>query len=193
MILQRIANLNVFHKVKQLESIIKPSCMVSQYGQLSQTTRFSACLANFNTSSPNLVNNENRRLLTKLPITTTFGNGNQCRFASTDGDHVRLWLIERIVSAALPILLPASFMVESAAIDVAVAVLVVMHMHWGLEALIYDYARPIVVGPIVPKLCHLLLNLLSIMTLAGLLVLVYNGPGIAKVIKDGWVTNKNNN
>lgn len=56
----------------------------------------------------------------------------------------------------------------------------------GLEAIIVDYARPIVVGTIVPKVATLMLNLLSAATLAGLLLLIYNGPGLAKVIKQGW-------
>ncbi|KAK2583673.1 hypothetical protein KPH14_009603 [Odynerus spinipes] len=185
MILQRITNFHALNKVKLLESIIKPSCTISQYGQLSQTTRLSSCLANLNTSSPNLVNNENHRLLTKLPMTSSF-NGNQSRFASTGGDHVRLWIIERVISATLPIAIPASFLFESAGLDGIVAILVVMHMHWGLEAVLYDYARPSVVGPILPKIAFLLLNILSITTLAGLLILIYNGPGIAKVIKDAW-------
>ena len=60
----------------------------------------------------------------------------------------------------------------------------------GLEAIIVDYARPIVVGPVVPKVLMTSLYLLSALTLAGLLVLVYNGPGISKVIKQGWAIGK---
>lgn len=35
-----------------------------------------------------------------------------------------------------------------------------------------------------------MLNLLSIATLAGLFVLIYNGPGIVKIIKQGWAIGK---
>lgn len=56
----------------------------------------------------------------------------------------------------------------------------------GLEAIIVDYARPIVVGTLFPKVAFLLLNVLSAATLAGLLVLIYNGPGLTKTIKSGW-------
>jgi len=59
-----------------------------------------------------------------------------------------------------------------------------------LEAIIVDYVRPIVVGPVAPKVAFLMLNLLSIATLAGLFVLIYNGPGIVKIIKQGWVIGK---
>ncbi|XP_046819524.1 succinate dehydrogenase [ubiquinone] cytochrome b small subunit, mitochondrial [Vespa crabro] len=190
MILQRITNLCVLRNIKQFESIIKPSCMLSQYGQLSQTTRFSSSLANLNLKNSKLVNHENHQLLTKLPVSLTL-NGNQSRFASTDGNHVRLWVMEKIISAALPILLPASLLLENQVVDGILAILVVMHMHWGLEALIVDYARPIIIGTLLPKVFHVLLNLCSIVTLAGLLVLIYNGPGIGKSIKDAWSIGKN--
>ncbi|XP_035719265.1 succinate dehydrogenase [ubiquinone] cytochrome b small subunit, mitochondrial-like [Vespa mandarinia] len=190
MILQRITNLCVLRNIKQFESIIKPSCMLSQYGQLSQTTRLSSSLANLNLKNSKLVNHENHQLLTKLPVSLTL-NGNQSRFASTDGNHVRLWVMEKIISAALPILLPASLLLENQVVDGILAILVVMHMHWGLEALIVDYARPIIIGTLLPKVFHVLLNLCSIITLAGLLVLIYNGPGIGKSIKDAWSIGKN--
>ncbi|EFN84479.1 Putative succinate dehydrogenase [ubiquinone] cytochrome b small subunit, mitochondrial [Harpegnathos saltator] len=61
-----------------------------------------------------------------------------------------------------------------------------MHSHWGLEAIIVDYVRPIVFGTIMPKVATLMLNLLSIATLTGLLLLIYNGPGLTKVIKQMW-------
>lgn len=59
-----------------------------------------------------------------------------------------------------------------------------------MEAIIIDYARPIVVGPVLPKILFVSLYLVSALTLAGLLVLVYNGPGISKVIKQGWAIGK---
>ncbi|KAF7399642.1 hypothetical protein HZH68_008234 [Vespula germanica] len=189
MILQRIANLYVLRNIKQFESIIKPSCMLSQYGQLSQTSRLSSSLANLNLTNSKLVNHENHRLLTKLPMSLTL-NGNQSRFTSTGGNHVRLWVMEKIVSAALPILLPASLLLENQIVDGVLAILVVMHMHWGLEAIVVDYARPIIIGTFLPKVFHLLLNLCSIVTLAGLLILIYNGPGIARSIKDAWSIGK---
>ena len=60
----------------------------------------------------------------------------------------------------------------------------------GLEAIIVDYARPIVVGPVVPKVLMASLYAISALTLAGLLVLIYNGPGISKSIKQGWAIGK---
>lgn len=63
-------------------------------------------------------------------------------------------------------------------------------LHRGLEAIIVDYVRPIVVGTLVPKVAFLMLNLLSVATLAGLFVLIYNGPGLTKTIKNGWAIGK---
>lgn len=62
-------------------------------------------------------------------------------------------------------------------------------LYRGLEAIVLDYARPIVVGTLVPKVAFFMLNLLSAATLAGLLVLIYNGPGLTKIIKYGWTIN----
>lgn len=42
------------------------------------------------------------------------------------------------------------------------------------------------VGTLVPKVAFFMLNIVSAATLAGLLLLIYNGPGLAKIIKQGW-------
>ncbi|XP_015609874.1 succinate dehydrogenase [ubiquinone] cytochrome b small subunit, mitochondrial isoform X2 [Cephus cinctus] len=115
---------------------------------------------------------------------------NQSRLASTVGDHVRLWQLERTIAASFIGLLPACIILENAIVDGLFGILLVMHSHWGLEALILDYARPAVVGTLLPKVLNFLLNLISAATLAGLLVLVYNGPGIGKSIKSAWAIGK---
>lgn len=56
----------------------------------------------------------------------------------------------------------------------------------GLEAVVLDYARPSVVGNILPKVAFGALYFLSAMTFVGLLALVYNGPGIGKTVKNFW-------
>lgn len=63
-------------------------------------------------------------------------------------------------------------------------------MNRGLEAIITDYARPSVVGNVVPKVLHSSLLLLSAATLAGLLLLINNGPGVAKTMKNFWAIGK---
>lgn len=52
--------------------------------------------------------------------------------------------------------------------------------------MVADYVRPSVVGPVLPKVAHASLLLLSMATLGGLLYLVYNDIGIAKSIKKLW-------
>ena len=56
----------------------------------------------------------------------------------------------------------------------------------GVEAIIADYLRPIVVGPTVPKVAHLSLNIVTVVTLGGLLVLIFSGDGIANAVKRIW-------
>lgn len=60
----------------------------------------------------------------------------------------------------------------------------------GLEAIITDYARPRVVGPLLPKLLHFSLIFLSAVTLCGLFLLINNGPGVSKAIKEAWAIGK---
>ncbi|XP_046593270.1 succinate dehydrogenase [ubiquinone] cytochrome b small subunit, mitochondrial isoform X1 [Neodiprion lecontei] len=110
--------------------------------------------------------------------------------APITGDHVRLWQAERVTSAILIGLLPACILLENPFVDVTLSVFMVMHSHWGLEAIVIDYARPIVVGNIVPKIAHFALNLFSAATLAGLLLLIYNGPGLGKTVKNLWTVGK---
>lgn len=189
--LGRVANINIFRKIRQLETLVKPGGLLQvcrcNPAQLPKST---SSLANLNRGITPVTNNYPKcRILSKLPVQSTI-SVTQTRAASVQGDHVRLWLIERIVSASFLSLIPAALLFESKFIDVLLAAAVVMHTHWGLEAIVIDYARPIVVGPLVPKVAFLLLNLLSAATLAGLLVLIYNGPGLTKVIKNGWEIGK---
>ncbi|XP_057338372.1 succinate dehydrogenase [ubiquinone] cytochrome b small subunit, mitochondrial [Microplitis mediator] len=109
----------------------------------------------------------------------------QIRSSST-GDHVRLWQLERIASAAFIVLFPACFLLQNAVVDLLFSTLLVVHTHWGLEALIVDYARPAIVGPILPKALMGLLYVISVATLAGLGALIYNGPGVSGSVKKIW-------
>jgi len=104
----------------------------------------------------------------------------------SSGDHARLWQVERLFSAAFIALLPGMVILQNPIVDGLFALLVVMHAHWGLEAVVVDYARPSVVGPILPKVAHLALYIFSAVTLVGLLALIYNGPGIGKTVHNFW-------
>ncbi|XP_035791991.1 succinate dehydrogenase [ubiquinone] cytochrome b small subunit, mitochondrial-like [Anopheles albimanus] len=102
------------------------------------------------------------------------------------GNHVTLWNAERVLSAALLGVVPFGIMFPSFTGDTLIAVSVVMHQHWGLEAIVTDYVRPILFGTTVPKLAHGLLLIVSAATLGGLFYFNYNDIGIAGCVKQIW-------
>ena len=181
MIFERMSA-NVFRKVRQLESLSKTS-LLSSSGKPHQF-RTSTSLAAFNRCLNSTAANDSR-ILARFPVAPAVGS-QVSRNASTGADHVRVWVMEKLVSVALPLVIPAALICESKILDGAMSLLVVMHTHWGLEAIITDYARPSVVGTIVPKALHGALILLSAATLAGLFMLINNGPGVARSIKCFW-------
>ncbi|KAI5714110.1 hypothetical protein M8J76_015712 [Diaphorina citri] len=101
-------------------------------------------------------------------------------------DHTTLWTIERFLSAGLLAVIPAAYLVPSVALEYALVVSIVMHSHWGIEALVVDYARPEVVGVALAKIFHLSVYILSIITLAGLMNLILNGGGVVEGTKKLW-------
>lgn len=173
----------MFRKVRQLESLSKTS-LLSSSKPSTNLTCINRCL------NSSVMSSGSNRFLTKFPATTVVGTQFNRNLAATAGDHVRLWVMEKVVSAALPILLPTALIMENQILDGLLSVLVVIHTHWGLEAIITDYARPSVVGNVVPKVLHSSLLLLSAATLAGLLLLINNGPGVAKTMKNFWAIGK---
>lgn len=56
--------------------------------------------------------------------------------------------------------------------------------------MITDYARPSILGPVLPKILHFSLLLASAVTLCGLFVLINNGPGVSRAVKDAWAIGK---
>lgn len=56
----------------------------------------------------------------------------------------------------------------------------------GLEAVVVDYARPIVMGSVLPKILMGLLYLLSATTLGGLIYYNVSDIGIGRTIRKLW-------
>ena len=56
----------------------------------------------------------------------------------------------------------------------------------GLEAVVIDYARPIVVGNVLAKLALFLLYIISATTLGGLIYYNVNEDGIGQTIRQFW-------
>ncbi|KAG7205173.1 hypothetical protein KM043_018265 [Ampulex compressa] len=188
MIVQKLANMTVLNKVRHLAIVSKPSILMNTQ-RYDLSGRTSTTLSNLRYRTRPMINNINGQSLTKLPTKSGQYTIQACN-VSSHGSHVRLWVMERMISVALPILLPAALLLENSVIDGLLAIFAVMHSHWGLEAIILDYVRPNILGPIVPKAAFFMLNVLSAITLAGLLVLIYNGPGIAKAVKNAWAIGK---
>lgn len=107
---------------------------------------------------------------------------------SSGGSHVTLWNAERALSLALLGVVPVGLMFPSQVGDTLMAVSIVMHQHWGLEAIVTDYVRPILFGTTVPKLAHGLLLVVSAATLGGLFYFNYNDIGIAGCVRKIWTT-----
>ncbi|XP_050500224.1 succinate dehydrogenase [ubiquinone] cytochrome b small subunit, mitochondrial [Diabrotica virgifera virgifera] len=105
-------------------------------------------------------------------------------------DHSKLWPIERAVSIALLGITPLVFISPNTALNDIFAIATVAHFHWGLEACVVDYVRPIVVGPVLPKVTLALLYFLSISTLGGLLYYNHHSAGIGNAVRDFWKIKK---
>lgn len=83
-------------------------------------------------------------------------------------------------------IVPAALIFPSQVSDYLLAVSIVVHAHWGLEAVVTDYIRESVFGSVLPKAAHGLLLLFSAVTLAGLLLMAYNDKGLGKTVRKVW-------
>lgn len=191
MILQRIINTNVSARIRQFDALSRSVQLGNMSGSMPPIrTSVNLAYVKYSAKSFPSVEPAKQRLFNNT-LLKSVSLAPQTRMASTtQGDHVRLWVFERVVSAALPLLIPAALVLEKPVLDGILAVLISIHTHWGLEAIVIDYVRPIVFGPLLPKLALIALNVLTATVLAGLLVLIYNGPGISKSIKNAWAIGK---
>lgn len=110
-------------------------------------------------------------------------SSNAAAAAAGSHNHPKIWILEKAVSAALLGVIPAAFLIPSPILDYALALSLVAHVHWGLEAVVVDYVRPRLFGPVVPKLALASLYLVSVAALAGLFYLTYSDVGVATAIK----------
>lgn len=108
------------------------------------------------------------------------------QMASQGHDHTKLWAAEKVLSVSLLGIVPLAFLIPSQFMDYLLAVTVVMHNHWGIEAIVVDYVRPVIFGNVIPKIALGAVYLLSIVTLAGLLFFITNDVGIVLAIKQFW-------
>ena len=104
------------------------------------------------------------------------------------GDHVKLWTAEKVVSAvAVPgLILP--FVYTTPLTDALFCTLFVMHAHWGIEAIVVDYVRPVLFGGshTIPNLCVAAVWGLSAFALGALYYFNYTDVGVVNAIKMLW-------
>jgi len=106
----------------------------------------------------------------------------------SSGDHVKMWTAERAVSLAQVPACIVPFMWTTPATDALFCTLAVLHSHWGIEALVVDYVRPVLFNgsTVIPNICIGLVWLLSAVTLGALYYFNYTDVGIVNAIKMLW-------
>jgi len=105
------------------------------------------------------------------------------RVLSSSHDHSKLWVVEKAVSVGLLAVIPAAFLTQCSVLDYLLAVSLVAHCHWGMEAIVIDYIRPSICGPVIPKVAIAGMWMLSFAALAGLFYLNYSDVGLSTAVK----------
>lgn len=100
--------------------------------------------------------------------------------------HDKLWKAERYLSLALLGVLPAAWMIPHPFMDYAVATSLVVHVHWGVEAIVTDYVRPSIFGPVIPKISIGLVYVLSVLAAGGLFIFNWTDVGITQALRMLW-------
>jgi len=139
-----------------------------------QFTQLSAQPAKLNLATNIVKPNINRNIALTAPRLSAHGN------------HTTLWNVERALSLGLLGLIPAALVMPCGLFDNLLAVSLVAHQHWGLEACVIDYIRPIVFGAAIPKLALGLLYVASVLTLGGLLYFNYHDIGLGRAVRKFW-------
>jgi len=103
-------------------------------------------------------------------------------------DHATMWKAERVVSAAQIPAFIVPFIWTTPVTDAIFCTLLVVHSHWGIEAIVVDYIRPKLFGgsTVIPNICVALVWALSAVTLGGLFYFNYTDVGIVNAIKMLW-------
>jgi len=165
-----------------MNSLILSRCLAARSGVNAwQATRhmFRATAA--------VTNSNHERLLMKT---------NQQQQSLTDliskrhsSNHSGLWSLERMVSAGLIGVIPIAFIAPSLpGVDYALALALVSHVHWGVEAIVVDYIRPTIFGPVLPKIMLGAVYLLSALALGGLFYFNYTDVGVTNGLRMAWKT-----
>lgn len=124
------------------------------------------------------------RVLRPYPLTTLASRTTISTSADQQHDaHTKLWKAERYLSLGLLGILPAASVIPHPSMDYAVALSLVVHVHWGVEAIVTDYIRPSIFGATIPKLSIGLVYVLSSLALGGLFMFNYTDIGITQAVR----------
>ncbi|XP_065214227.1 succinate dehydrogenase [ubiquinone] cytochrome b small subunit, mitochondrial-like [Planococcus citri] len=107
-------------------------------------------------------------------------------------DHGNVWLWERFVAVGLLGVIP--FVADKSmdrAIEYVAAILLTVHLHWGLEAICVDYLRPSVVGNFIPRCIPVLVLAPLVFILYGIVESILAERGITHVLKQFWYLKTN--
>lgn len=107
----------------------------------------------------------------------------RCVTTGTDHSHAKMWSAERYLSIGLLAVIPVAFAVPNPALDYLLALSLVTHVHWGVEAIVVDYVRPAIFGPVIPKMALGSVYLLSVLALGGLFYFNYTDVGLVTAIR----------
>ncbi|CAG2180385.1 unnamed protein product [Oppiella nova] len=144
-----------------------------------------ACIHTTNTNNGSLDGRQpllQRQLLQQLS-TRLLSSSASGAAAQGSHNHSKLWSLERYVSLGLLGVIPAALAVPNPALDYLLALSLVIHVHWGLEAIVVDYIRPSIFGSVVAKLMVAYVYMLSIAALAGLFYFNYTDVGLGVAIR----------
>jgi len=134
-----------------------------------------------NHKTTTLQSNASSKLLQKFP--TTQWTALRC---SSDGDHVRMWTAERVLSVVLLGVIPAAIAMPTPAMETVLALTLTVHSHWGIEALVHDYIRPSMFGKTIPVVAAGLVLGLSITTFGTLCYFIHSDVGIINAVDMLW-------
>ncbi|XP_072929667.1 uncharacterized protein SdhD [Epargyreus clarus] len=102
-------------------------------------------------------------------------------------DHAKLWVIEKVTSAVLVPLIPIALIMPNKLFDSLLAIIITAHSFWGMEAIVVEYLRVILVGPTVPRVAMGVVYFLTVLMLGGMLYLINNDIGGLEAIAVDYV------
>ncbi|KRT80166.1 hypothetical protein AMK59_7888, partial [Oryctes borbonicus] len=101
-------------------------------------------------------------------------------------DHGLLWTVERVWAVALLAVVPLTVAAPNVIMDDIFAIMTIVHNHWGLEAVVIDYVRPVLFGETIPKISLAILYFFSAVVLGGLLYFNHHDIGIGRFVQKLW-------